>query len=157
MERVPRREGADPKESRIFYTDVAQQVLLFRAETWVLKRKIESALDAFQGRVARHLTGRQPRRERDGRWFYPSLAGAMKEAGIVLIRTSILRRQNTAAQFIATRPILGLCEVVVRRPWTRVPRRWWEHTGIDWKAAREKAAAKEEDETTEAADPELTG
>ena len=103
---------------------------------WVLTRKMESALDAFQGRVARHITGSQPRRGRDVRWFYPALAGALKEAGVVRIRTSILRRQNTVAQFIATQPIMGLCEVAERRPGTRLPRRWWEQTGIDWKAAR---------------------
>ena len=79
----------------------------------------------------------------------------MKEAGIVRIRTLILRRQNTVAQFIATRPILGLCKVVVRRTGTQVPRRWWEQTGINWKASREKAAAKVEDEAAEAAEPEL--
>ena len=62
-----------------------------------MTKKMESALDAFQGRVARKLTGRQPRRWRDGVWFYPSCAGAMKEAGIVRIWTSILWRQNTVA------------------------------------------------------------
>ena len=81
----------------------------------------------------------------------------MKEAGFVRIRTSILQRQNTVAQFIATRPILGLCEVAERRPGTRFPRRRWEQTGIDWKAAREKAEAKEGDNEAEAAEPELTG
>ena len=130
------REGEDPKVSRSFYTAATQQVLLFGAETSVLTRKMESALDALQGRVSRRLTGRQPRRGRDGRWFYPSLAGEMKEAGVVRIRTLILRRQNTVAQFIATRTILGLCEVAERRPGTRVPRRWWEQAGINWKAAR---------------------
>ena len=109
-----------------------------------MTKKMESALDAFQGRVARKLTGRKPRRGRDGVWFYPSLTGAMKEAGIVRIRTSILRRQNTVAQFIATRPILDLCEKESRRPGARVPRRWWEQTGIDWKEAREKAEAASE-------------
>ena len=126
LARVLRREGADPKVSRSFYTAVTQQVLLFGAETWVLTKKMESALDAFQGRVASQLTGPQPRQVRDGRWFYPALAGSLKEAGVVRIRTSILRRQNTAAQFIVTRPILGLCEVTERRPGTRVPRKWWE-------------------------------
>ena len=126
LARVLGREGADPKVSRIFYTAVTQQVLLFRAETWVLTRKMESALDAFQGRVARRLTGRQPSRGRYGRWFYPALAGALKEAGVVRIRTPILRRQNTVAQFIATQPIMGLCEVTERRPGTRVPRIWWD-------------------------------
>ena len=103
------REGAKPKVSLTFYIAVTQQVLLFGAETWVLTAKTEKALDAFQGRVERKLTGRQSRRGRNGRWYYPSLVGAMKEAGIVRIRTSILRRQNTVAQFIATRPILDLC------------------------------------------------
>ena len=32
--------------------------------------------------VEGHLTGRQPRRGRDGRWFYPALAGEMKEQDI---------------------------------------------------------------------------
>ena len=69
LARVLGREGADPKVSRSFYTAVTQQVLLFGAETWVLTRKMNSALDAFHGRVARRLTGRQPRCGRDGRWF----------------------------------------------------------------------------------------
>ena len=60
LARVLGREGADPKVSRSFYTAVTQQVLLFGAETWVLTKKMESALDAFQGRVERRLTGRQP-------------------------------------------------------------------------------------------------
>ena len=122
----------------MFYIAVTQQVLLFRAETWVLTKRMEAALDAFQGRVARRLTGRMPRRGRDGKWMYPPLAGATKEAGIVRAQTSVLRRQNTVAQFIATRPILGLCEVTERRGGARVPKRWWEQPGIDWKLAREK-------------------
>ena len=133
---------------------MAQQFLLFGAETWVLSWKMESALDAFQGRVARRLTGRQPRRGRDGKCFYPPLAGALKEAGVVRVRTSILRRQNTVAQSIATRQILGLCEVAERRRGTRVPQRWWEQMGIDWKSAREKASAQEGENEAE---PELTG
>ena len=40
-----------------------------------------------------------------------------------------------------TRPILGLCEVTERRRGARVPQRWWEQSGIDWRLEREKAAA----------------
>ena len=119
-----------------------------------MTRKMESALDAFKGRVARRLTGRQPRQGRYIKWFYPYLAGSLTEAGVVRVRTSILRRQNTVAQFIVTRPILGLCEVAERRQGTRVPRRWWEQTGVNWKSAREKAAAQEGENKAE---PELTG
>ena len=110
---------------------------------------MEKALDSFQSRVARKLTGRQPRRwkgKTDGTWYYPSLAVAMKEAGIVRIRTSILQKQNTVAQFIATQPILGLCEKATRRPGARVARRWWEQMRIDWKGAQERAEAAAEAE-----------
>ena len=72
--------------SRSFYTAVTHQVLIFGAELWVLTKKMESALDAFQGRVARQLTGRKPFRGRDGEWFYPSLVGALKEAGVARAR-----------------------------------------------------------------------
>ena len=34
--------------------------------------------------------------------------------------------------------------------------RWWEQTGIDWKAAREKAAAEDGDEEAEVSEPDLT-
>ena len=110
--------------SRTFYIAVTQQVLLFGAETWVLTEKMEKDLDDFQGRVERKLTGRQARRGRNGGWYYPSLAGVMKEAGIVWIRTSILRRQNMVAQFIAMRPILDLCKNAQIRPGARVTRQW---------------------------------
>ena len=104
---------------------------------------MESALDAFQGRVARQLTGQMPRRGRDGKWVYLPLAGILNEAGVVRARTLVLRKQNTVAQFLATRLILGLCEVVERRRGTRVPQRWWEKSGIDWKLAREKGERAE--------------
>ena len=65
LARILGREGADPKVSHSFYTAVTQQVLLFGAESWVLTKRMESALDAFQGRVAQRLTGRLPRQGRD--------------------------------------------------------------------------------------------
>ena len=111
LARILGRERADLKVTRSFYTAVTQQVLLFGEESWVLTKKMESALDAFQGRVARRLTGRMPSRGRDGKWVYLPLAGVTNEAGVVRARTAVLRRQNMVAQFIATRPILGLCEV----------------------------------------------
>ena len=99
----------------MFYIAMTQQVLLFGAESWVLTGKMEAALDAFQGRVARRLTGRIPRRGRDGKWKYLLLAGTIKDAGIVRVRTLVLQRQNTVAQFVAMRPILALCEGTERQ------------------------------------------
>ena len=92
--------------------------------------------------------------------FTPPLAGVIKEAGVVRSRTLVLRRQNTVAQFIATRPILGLCKVAERRRGTRVPQRWWDQSGIDWKLAREKgerAAAAAEQAGATAEETEAPG
>ena len=72
----------------------------------------------------------------DGKWYYPSLEGEMREAGLTDIGKSIANRQNTVAQYIATRPLLDLCEEVRAREGTRVPLRWWNQTGIDWEAAK---------------------
>ena len=95
LARVLGQEGADPKVSQSFYTAVTHQVLLFGAESWFLTGKMESSLGAFQGRLARGLTGRHTCQGNNGKWFYPSLAGALKEVGVVRVRTSILRRPLT--------------------------------------------------------------
>ena len=57
LARVLIREGADPKVSRAFYIYVKKVVLLFGLETWVLTARMEKALDNFQSRVVRKITG----------------------------------------------------------------------------------------------------
>ena len=104
---------------------------------------MERSLSAFLHGAARRLAGRQPRRGRDGEWHYPSLEGAMEEAGLTDIRTSIHRRQNTVAQYIATRPLLDLCEGARPREGARVTLRWWEKSGIYWGKAKAKGTETE--------------
>ena len=48
------------------------------------------------------------------------------EAGFKGIGTYVIRRQNTVAQYIVTRPIIDLCERSARRPGVWVYRWWWE-------------------------------
>ena len=103
---------------------MVQQVLLFGAETWVVTPRIERVLNSFVHGAARRITGRQPRLGWDRKCFYPSLEGAMKEAGFKDIRTSINIRQNTVAQCIATRPLLDLCEGTNHIGGVRVSTRW---------------------------------
>ena len=67
----------------------------------------------------------------------------MEEAGLTDIRTSILRRQNTVAQYIATRPLLDLCVGERAREGEKVTLRWWEQAGINWENAKAKGTEKE--------------
>ena len=149
MQEILRREGATPRISGNVFKAVVQQVLLFRAETWVVTPEMEQALSGFLHGAARRLTGRQARREKDGDWHYPSLEGAMKEAGLTDIWTSILRRQNTVAQYIATRPLLDLCEGARAREGAKVPLRWWDQAGIDWETAKAKGVETDRTDGTE--------
>ena len=52
----------------------------------------------------------------------------------------VTRSQNTVAQYIATLPILELCERATRRPGARVSQRWCEQAGIDLEGANKQAA-----------------
>ena len=63
------------------------------------------------------------------------MAGIMKDTGMVGIRTSILRRQNMVAQYIATRTILDLYEQATLRPGAWVSWWWWKKTEIYLKGA----------------------
>ena len=60
------REGAYPKVLRSFYTAVTQAVLIFGEETWVLNPRMKNALDSFQSRVTRNITGTQQWRKKYG-------------------------------------------------------------------------------------------
>ena len=55
----------------------------------------------------------------------------MGESGFEEIRTYVTRRQNMVAHYIATRPILDLCERYTWQPVEMVSRRCWEQAGID--------------------------
>ena len=102
---------------------------------------MEWALGIFQHRVVRWITGKKTRRWREGGWEYPPLTSDMEEAGFEKIRVYILKRQNRISQYIATQPILYLCEQSVQRPGAWISWRWWEQEGLDLAWAREQAVA----------------
>ena len=54
----------------------------------------------------------------------------MVESGFEGIEVYIMKRQNTVAQYIATRPILDFCERSDWRLGERLSRRWWEQEGL---------------------------
>ena len=68
----------------------------------------------------------------------------MVESGFEGIGTYITRRQNTVAQYIATQPIMDLCERSARRTGARVSMRWWEQDGL-YVEGEKKRAAEESD------------
>ena len=72
----------------------------------------------------------------------------MKEVGLTNVQTSINRRHNTVAQYIATRPLLDLCKKVKQREGARVKMRWWDQMGIDWEKAKARGTEMESESTS---------
>ena len=62
---------------------------------------------------------------------------------------SIANRQNTVAQYIATRPLLDLCKSAREREGVKVPQSWWEQAGIDWEKAKAKGEEMDMTDGTE--------
>ena len=54
----------------------------------------------------------------------PPLEDAFAESGLQEMETYVSDHQNTVAQYIATRPIMGLCLAAKQRPGPRVEIRW---------------------------------
>ena len=104
---------------------LVQAVLLFGSDTWVLNPRLEKALSGFHHQAARRMAGMGPKRQPDGTWVYPPIGAALAMVGLGEIGVYIVRRQNTVAQYIATRPIMDLCLTAERKPVMRLSRRWW--------------------------------
>ena len=60
--------GGKSEGVKHFFKPVMQAVLLSRAEKCVLTPRMERAMDIFQHRVTRRLTGRYPRKRGVGVW-----------------------------------------------------------------------------------------
>ena len=73
-------------------------------------------------------------------WIFPLLDDVMDETGLQEVETYISCRQNMAAQFIVTRPVMDLCLSSERRLVSRVEKRWWSQDGLGlegvWTTAR---------------------
>ena len=69
----------------------------------------------------------------------------MQEAGFEEVEACVLRRHNTAVQYIATQQIMDLCEetVQIMRMW--VVKMWWEKEVLDLVGAWDVTWALEEE------------
>ena len=127
LSRILEREGENVRVSGNLFKDLIQAVLLFGSEMWVPTPCTGQPMGGFQHRVDLRIMGKKTWRPQDGSWEPPPppLEEAMREEGMEEVEEYVLRRHNTVAQYIATRPIMDLCEEAVRRPGARVYKRWW--------------------------------
>ena len=109
LARILTKTGLPPRMAGLFYKAIAQAVLLYGSESWVLSPAMLQPLEGFHHQVARRLTGRLPRKSANNQWIYPPVAETLHLAGFFTMKEYIRRRQNTVADYIASRPIYDLC------------------------------------------------
>ena len=137
------REGADARTSGRIYLAVVKSVMIYGSESWVLTPHMKRVLGGLFHRVARRLTGRQPRRGQEGGWVYPGTEDAMAETGLQEVENYVSCRQNTVTQYIATKPIMDRCLAAKRNPGPRAAKRWWEQECLDLAGMRTVARESE--------------
>ena len=109
----------------MLYKAVVQSVLLYGCESWTITDSMRKVLEGFHHRIARRIAGKVAFRQGD-EWVWPPLEEALDEAGLWPMREYIRRRQATVEQYIATRPIYGLCTTAVPQRGSSRLLRWWQ-------------------------------
>ena len=132
LSRILDREGEDLRTSGHLYLAVVQAIMLFGAETWVITLRIGRLLGSFHHGESRKMAGMKIWRRMYRFCAYPQLEYAMWLVGFEDMESYISRRHNVFLRYIATQPILNFCLEVERRPGSRVPKRWWEQSGLDF-------------------------
>ena len=61
------------------------------------------------------------------------------------MKSYVLNSNNTFAQYIATQPIMDLCEEMMRMPGTWVAKGWWGNEGMDLAGIISDSASPEEE------------
>ena len=74
-------EGAYPRVATMFYRTVAQAVLLFGSETWVLSKIMDRKMEGTYMGFLRQITGKQARRKADRIWETPRAEIVREAAG----------------------------------------------------------------------------
>ena len=109
------RETASRRVMGYFYKAIVQSVLLYGAETWVLRPAHLRKLRSFHRNAARYLTKRFIRPLNDGtnEWEYPESASVLEEAGLHDIEAYIQRRRDTIHGFVRGRDSYRTCRDLV--------------------------------------------
>ena len=136
--RILARDDVTPQISGMFYKAIVQTVvLLFSSETWVVTPTLLlQQLESFHHVAVRQITGKRATLDvQTGVWKWPPLEGAMALAGGVKpISSEYIRvRQDTIAQYVATHPIMDMCNLaLIQRGNTSSTRTtyWWTQSGV---------------------------
>ena len=131
MTRIQGREGSYPKVSCLFFKAVIYANVSFQGRDVGHEPPYGAVPGQLPAKGLATAHREAAKAEERGDMGIYSASGSDGGRGIQEYRVYITRRQNTVAQYIATQPILDLCERSFRRPGAWVSWRWRKQEGID--------------------------
>ena len=125
--KILKTKGANPKIMAKFYLTIVQAVLLYGADSWVIKKRDYDALRSFHRRAARYMTGQHIRKLDGNKWEYPNHEELLKICGLLEIDTYIARQRGTLRKYLKeTKPdLLKEVEQTPRHPRDVHRIMWW--------------------------------
>ena len=100
-----RWEGSDNITSIALHISVVPEVLLFRAEIWVLSTDVENRLAGIHKDFLLQERGIWANRSSGGTWQQEGAESVLEAAGTQDVKMCVNRRQSAAAQRVSLRPI----------------------------------------------------
>ena len=83
-----------------FYLTIVQAVLLYGADSWVVKKGDMRKLQSFHHRAVRYMSGTHIQKKINGEWVYPDHKDLLKKCGLLPIEEYIKRRRGTLVKFM---------------------------------------------------------
>ena len=105
---------------------MAQSVILYNSEIWVVTVEMTKVLEGFHHGAERWITGMTEKRGAGGEYEYPLVVEAMENVELHPIEVYIRRWQATIAERVACCPIYELCTEVEWIQGTSRMVRWWD-------------------------------
>jgi len=133
MAKILKREGADSFQMGRFYVAVVQAVLLYGSESWTISLREMEALERFQKKAMRYMTGRHIQKDSEGEWHYPEHGEMMRMCGLKPVSHYIRKRRGTLRLYLRKYKMELLKEVEKIGPPARGPNKvlWWRQPWIE--------------------------
>ena len=99
---ILKREGANAVTMSKFYRAIVQSVLLYGADSWIVKQSDLKKLRSFHHRAMRYMTGIHIKQKENDEWFYPDHEELMKTCRVLEIDRYLEARRGTLKGYIET-------------------------------------------------------
>jgi hypothetical protein len=112
----------------MFYKATVHVVLLYGSESWNLTPSLLKWLEGFHVKAAWRMAAvnKLQKDAATDTWTYPVTEEVLEEVGLHSMEHYICVRRDTITQYIATRPMLELCQGAERLRGSSPRHFWWE-------------------------------